>query len=1271
MSVTKNALQFRLFEAGQNDAWSAAPGGGHANFAVQPPTQAALVDNGGPQFVGDAIGDDISTGTSISVGGTLNSLIDHSGDLDFISVQLVAGQSYTFSLDGGSLFDSYLELRDSTGAIIATNDDGGIFLDSLLMYNSAAYTGTYYIVARGFDGGSTGTYSLTVDDIITGQTSPTTFNPNSLPFFSWEEAAIQISRSGASWASSFGTGAVVTYAYRSTAPGTMPDDTAGFSQFSAAQITSAELALAYWSSVANISFVRVDDGAGYSNNASILFGNYATGAEGAAAFAFLPSSGDTAAGDVEGDVWVNISQSDNQNPLIGTYGFQTILHEIGHALGLSHPGDYNAGEGDPITYPESADFYGDTRMFTVMSYFASSLTQGNYSQYASLPAVFDVAAIQRLYGANTSTRSGDTTYGFNSNTGISAFTLISASSQAVFNVWDGGGNDTLDFSLYTQAGMIDLREESFSSVGPRTGGTQLAHFNVSISHGVVIENAIGGSGDDIIIGNSANNFIDGRGGGDIMSGGLGDDTYVVNHFADVVNESASAGTDTVQAAATYTLGANVENLTLTGISAINGTGNASNNVITGNDQVNTLSGGDGDDTLNGAGGADILQGGNNNDTLDGGAGADNMQGGDGNDTYVVDDALDVTTESAGQGTDTVQASLTRTLGADLENLTLTGSANIDGTGNSANNIITGNTGANTLSGLDGNDTISGGDGADIIIGGLGVDTLSGGNGNDGFAYTIGDGNGSVNGGADTDSFVVSDVAGAGSILNANWNGSVLTAVAGNSLTSVESVSANMGDGVDWLIYNTSSNVVVNLTTTAATGFASVSNIERVVGGSGADTLTGDNLDNRLDGSSGDDTLAGGGGVDTLIGGDGADSLSGGLANDSITGGNGNDNISWSTGQGRDTIDGGADFDTFNATGAGTAELGNATWNGSALTALLDNGVFNIEAVNLDLGGGVDWLIYNASAAVVVNLATNSASGFASVSNIEKVIGGSGNDTLTGDTLNNRLDGLGGADTLDGGAGSDAVLGGDGNDIISASAGNDSLQGQNGDDTFNWTSTDGRDTFNGGADTDTVNLTGSGVADVADTNWNGSVITGLLNNALVDIETVNLDLGAGGTGGDWLRYNSTVGIAVDLGAGTATGFASIAGVENLIGGTGGDSLTGDGGVNKINGNNGDDVITGGGGNDNLTGGVGNDTFVYAAGAGNDTIIDFDAWDVGGQDFLDVAAFGINAGNFAARVAIIDTGADTVVRIDNTYFITLKNVSGDGDNVITDTDFLFGP
>jgi Ca2+-binding RTX toxin-like protein len=591
-------------------------------------------------------------------------------------------------------------------------------------------------------------------------------------------------------------------------------------------------------------------------------------------------------------------------------------------------------------------------------------------------------------------------------------------------------------------------------------------------------------------------------------------------------------------------------------------------------------------------------------------------------------------------------------------------------GNDNPDNVTGTSAYDYIDGGGGNDTLNGGGGNDTIIGNLGVDTVNGGAGNDSVNYFLGDGNGVMDGGADSDFLAVHDGAGAG-ILNVTWNGSGLTVVSGNSVTNIEAISANLGGGVDWLIYNATEAVTVNLFAATASGFSSINNVERVVGGSGDDSLSGNASDNRLDGAGGNDSLSGGGGIDTLIGGDGDDAIEGASGNDSINGGAGDDTISWIVGDNRDTINGGADSDTFNATGLGAAELGNATWNGTVLTALMDNGLSNIEAVNLDLGGGVDWLIYNATAAVVVNLSTNSASGFASISNIEKVIGGSGNDTLTGNGLDNRLDGQGGGDTLDGGAGADAVLGGDGADVIHASAGNDSLQGQNGNDTFHWVSTDGRDTFNGGADTDTVNLTGAAVADVADANWNGSVITGLLNNALVSIEAINLDLGDGGSGGDWLRYNSSFGVSVDLGAGTATGFASITGVENLIGGTGGDSLTGNGGINKINGNNGDDVITGAGGNDNLTGGAGSDTFVYAAGAGNDTIVDFDAWVVGGQDFLDVSAFGINAGNFAARVAIIDTGADTVVRIDNTYFITLKNVTGDGDNVITDADFILGP
>ena len=181
-----------------------------------------------------------------------------------------------------------------------------------------------------------------------------------------------------------------------------------------------------------------------------------------------------------------------------------------------------------------------------------------------------------------------------------------------------------------------------------------------------------------------------------MAAGAGNDTYVVNVSTDQVIEVANEGIDTVRASASYALSANVENMTLTGSGSITATGNDLNNVLTGNSGANTLTGGAG------------------NDTLDGGSGTDTMLGGAGNDTYVVERAADVTTENFGEGTDTVLSSVTRTLGTNLENLTLTGSNAINATGNDVGNVLTGNAGNNTLSGLAGADTYDGGAGTDVL-----------------------------------------------------------------------------------------------------------------------------------------------------------------------------------------------------------------------------------------------------------------------------------------------------------------------------------------------------------------------------------------------------------------------------------------------------------------------------------------------------------------------------------------------------------------------------
>ena len=218
------------------------------------------------------------------------------------------------------------------------------------------------------------------------------------------------------------------------------------------------------------------------------------------------------------------------------------------------------------------------------------------------------------------------------------------------------------------------------------------------------DNLIGTPNNDIIIGLAGNDKLDGKAGSDNLQGGKGNDTYTVDSTGDVVTEDVNEGTDTVRSYITYTLGNNLENLTLLGGSNFNATGNELNNTLLGNNGNNNLSGGAG------------------NDVLDGGAGNDTAQGGLGNDTYTLSSAGDVIIENANEGTDTVKSYLDYTLGNNLENLTLLGNADINGTGNSLNNNLTGNNFNNTLSGGDGNDTLNGSIGNDTLIGGNGTDT---------------------------------------------------------------------------------------------------------------------------------------------------------------------------------------------------------------------------------------------------------------------------------------------------------------------------------------------------------------------------------------------------------------------------------------------------------------------------------------------------------------------------------------------------------------------
>ena len=274
---------------------------------------------------------------------------------------------------------------------------------------------------------------------------------------------------------------------------------------------------------------------------------------------------------------------------------------------------------------------------------------------------------------------------------------------------------------------------------------------------------IGGAGDDRLFGGDGNDQLTGGMGVNLLEGGAGDDTYIVTSATTTVVEAAGAGYDTVNAGMSYTLGDQIEALSLSGNAAITGTGNALDNKLTGNAGANTLSGLGGNDTMAGGAGDDRLFGGDGNDRLDGGAGADRLEGGAGDDIYAVDAAGDLVIERANEGYDTVNAGISYTLSATIEALTLTGTA-VNGTGNATANKIAGNASDNLLSGLGGDDEIAGAAGNDRLLGGAGSDKLDGGIGNDVIAGGAGLDYLTGGAGRDTFQFVRGDASIAGGAL---------------------------------------------------------------------------------------------------------------------------------------------------------------------------------------------------------------------------------------------------------------------------------------------------------------------------------------------------------------------------------------------------------------------------------------------------------------------------------------------------------------------------
>jgi Ca2+-binding RTX toxin-like protein len=829
----------------------------------------------------------------------------------------------------------------------------------------------------------------------------------------------------------------------------------GFAQVSAAQQTVVHRAMALVTQYTNLTVQ-------YSGTDGADIRIAQSSEANPTAYAYYPDSNEG------GDIWFGNSYN-YRSPTLGNYSYLTHIHELGHALGLKHSHEI---EGPGNTALPSAH---DSLEYTVMSYRAytgQSVNTGYANETYGFPTTFmmnDIRALQQMYGADFTTQSSDTVYSWSNTTGEwfidgvgqgrpGGVNAPASANVILMTVWDGDGNDTYDFSNYTTGVTVDLRPGAYSV----TSAAQTAYlgdghsakgsvYNAYLYGGDArsyIENAIGGTSNDTLVGNAVSNQLDGGAGNDTLTGGTGSDVFIFRsaYGADIVTDF-SVGFDQVDlgdlsgfddfgsvlavasqvgadALLSFGIGLSLKLLNVTfgmltaddflfdGIAADDGIPNeAPTDITLDNASVNENGAGlivggitvaDMDDTgfdfdvsdnrfeVTGTTGNYVLK-------LVSGISLD----------FETEPSVDVTVIATDNGglsvsesfsiavNDIGGATITGTTGRDTINATRTVRGQLNAT--NEDDIINAGAGADSVWGLAGNDVIDGGtgddylsgdDGNDRLIGGLGADRLYGGAGDDVFVMGGTEAaSDTIVGGGGTDMI---EVTGAGAITLSRFSSSAL---------SIEAWVGN-GEGV----LGTARNDILDFS-----NIQSPSGLSYVDGGAGNDLITGTVLN---------DVLRGGAGNDMIIGGDGSDHITGGAGIDTFDGGAGDDTFVFGGTDGtKDVMRGGSGLDTVEITGTADVTL-----------ARFDAGLWSIDAWHGN-GAGV--------------LGTRSAdlldfSGLTDVSGLSFLDGGDGNDKIVGTYGADIIRGGTGNDTLAGSYGDDVLSGGRGNDrfIVAAGGGND-------------------------------------------------------------------------------------------------------------------------------------------------------------------------------------------------------------------------------------------